>query len=166
MDQSAKGVKRTLGCTCRSSPRTCPVNLAINLVRAFADSGISAKTAGKTMKSAVVGAWAKAAGKPVQGHSPRRSGALFYTRAGLSIPDITYLGRWQSDLVFQYAEEAWEDTAMNAAQTRAGQGKARTKSTSWPAITARREEHGETSKDGAETAEESRAIPSLRWTRS
>ncbi|CAE7832753.1 RE2 [Symbiodinium sp. CCMP2592] len=30
-------------------------------------------------------------------------------RAGLTIAEVTYLGRWHSDLVFQYGEEAWEE---------------------------------------------------------
>ena len=29
------------------------------------------------------------------------------------MPDITYLGRWHSDLVFSYAEEAWETRPCN-----------------------------------------------------
>ena len=38
---------------------------------------------------------------------------MFYVRAGVPIPDISYLGRWHSNLVFQYAEEALEDRAAN-----------------------------------------------------
>ena len=32
---------------------------------------------------------------------------------GLSVPEITFLGRWHSNLVFQYAEEAWESRPAN-----------------------------------------------------
>ena len=38
---------------------------------------------------------------------------MFYVRAGLTIAEVTYLGRWHSDLVFQYGEEAWEGRPMN-----------------------------------------------------
>ena len=34
-DQEGKGVKRTLGCTCRTSKATCPVELYKNFARAF-----------------------------------------------------------------------------------------------------------------------------------
>ena len=62
-------------------------------------------------KENVLNSWSHAAGTKLGGHSARRSGALFYVRAGLTIPEITFLGRWHSDLVFRYAEEAWEDKA-------------------------------------------------------
>ena len=38
---------------------------------------------------------------------------MFYVRAGLTIAEVTYLGRWHSDLVFQYGEEAWETRPAN-----------------------------------------------------
>ena len=50
--------------------------------------------------------WAEAAKERVRGHSAKRSGAMRYTQLGAGVPEITFLGRWRSSLVFQYAEEA------------------------------------------------------------
>ncbi|CAE7395168.1 unnamed protein product [Symbiodinium natans] len=122
-DQAGKGVRRTLGCTCRSSPATCPVELVKNLAAAVdkalpgyrsAKAWVACSTEGlQASKEKVVASWSKAASTPLRGHSPLRSGAMFYVRAGLSIAEVTYLGRWHSDLVFQYGEEAWEGHPMN-----------------------------------------------------
>ena len=35
----------------------------------------------------------------------------WYTRAGLSVPEVTFLERWRSNLVLEY--EAWEDRSLN-----------------------------------------------------
>ena len=124
-DQKAKGAKRTLGCTCTSRPSSqCPVELSAELRRALVNSGLKDPASGKVWltsmpdgsratKSKVVKAWAEASGCPVQGHTARRSGALRYVRAGVAVSDVTYLGRWHSDLVFRYAEEAMENRAAN-----------------------------------------------------
>ena len=135
-DQEARGVKRTLGCTCRSSPGSCPVEAVKKLRAAHEDRWpgsstsqrkVAVTTEGRpTTRDEVLRAWAKAAGSPLQGHSARRSGALFYVRAGLSIPEITFLGRWHSDLVFQYAEEAWADKPWTHAAPRRARPKAKT----------------------------------------
>ena len=74
----------------------------------FATALVGFVDAGATIKS-----WAEASGRPVQGHTARRSGALYYVREGVAVSDVTYLGRWRSDLVFQYAEEAMENRAVN-----------------------------------------------------
>ena len=122
-DQAGKGVKRTLGCTCRSCPTTCPVelvkNLAAEMDRAlpghrFNRAWVACTTEGnQVIKEKLVAAWSRAAGTTLRGHSPRRSGTMFYVRGGLSIAEVTYLGRWHSNLVFQYGEEAWEGRPMN-----------------------------------------------------
>ena len=121
-DQAGKGVSRTLGCTCRSDPANCPVELVKALTEAF-DRSVGRREGKAWLTSSseglqvtedkLVGAWARAAGRPLKGHSPRRSGTMFYVRAGLSIMQVTYLGRWHSNLVFQYGEEAWEGRPMN-----------------------------------------------------
>ena len=105
-DQESKGVKRTLGCTCRASPNFCPVEVAKKLKPACeARWGTTTSSSKKVVvttegrqatREEVLRAWSDAAGTPLQGHSARRSGALFYVRAGLSIPEITFLGRWSS----------------------------------------------------------------------
>ena len=123
-DQQGQGVKRTLGCTCRSSPATCPVECVKKLKERFLKAGllepkqektwITSTTQGnRAVKSQIVTAWQRAAGRPLQGHSARRSGTMFYVRAGLTIAEVTYFGRWHSDLVFQYGEEAWETRPAN-----------------------------------------------------
>ena len=122
-DQAAKGVRRTLGCTCRSAPATCPVELVKELAaatdKAFPGargdhSWVACSTEGnQVVKEKLVAAWSRAAGQTLRGHSPRRSGTMFYVRGGLSIAEVTYLGRWHSNLVFQYGEEAWEGRPMN-----------------------------------------------------
>ena len=111
-------MKRTLGCTCRTSKATCPVELYKNFARAFekafpgrdrAKAWLTSSPEGeKIIKVKLVNAWAKAAGRPVRGHSPRRSGTMFYVRAGPQHRAGDLPGRWHSDLVFQYGEEAWE----------------------------------------------------------
>eukprot|EP00439_Symbiodinium_sp_Y106_P022599 s5809_g2.t2 len=125
MDQEAKGVKRTLGCTCGTDPEGCPVEIAKKLKAAHSGVAALGPPEGKSLVAVtsegraasdedVVSSWSLAAGLKLHGHSARRSGALRYVRWGLSIPEITYLGRWHSDLVFKYAEEAWEDKAWLA----------------------------------------------------
>ena len=49
----------------------------------------------------------------VTGHSTRRSGALQYIRQGWAVPHVGYLGRWKSNVILQYAEEALETIAAN-----------------------------------------------------
>ena len=58
--------------------------------------------------------WAKALHEELTGHSARRSGAMYYTRKGLDIQDISFLGRWRSSAVFRYMEEAMQERPMNA----------------------------------------------------
>ena len=122
-DQAARGVKRTLGCTCRSAPATCPVELVKKLASEVDKalpghrdnlSWVACSTEGnRVVKEKLVAAWSRAASRTLRGHSPRRSGTMFYVRAGLTIAEVTYLGRWHSNLVFQYGEEAWEGRPMN-----------------------------------------------------
>ena len=125
-DQAGKGVRRTLGCTCLWSTTTCPVELVKKLAKAVdkalpghrSNSGwVACSSEGRqVVKEKLVAAWSRAAGAKLRGHSARRSGAMFYVRAGLTIAEVTYLGRWHSDLVFQYGEEAWEGRPMNKCQ--------------------------------------------------
>ena len=51
----------------------------------------------------------------VGGHSAGRTGALSYIRKGWAIPQVAYLGRWKSDLIYQYAEEALASLPVNPA---------------------------------------------------
>ena len=90
MDQAGKGIKRTLRC-CGETPclQLCPWSLAM---RALADH----------------------VNGDGRGHSARRSGAMFYTRQGLGIHEISVLGRWKSSAVFRYIEEALEEVPLNS----------------------------------------------------
>ena len=117
-DQAGKGVKRTLGCTCRSSPATCPVELIKNFAAAadkavpghrVAGGQVACTTEGYKVSKGDGGGFVDKG----SGHPTSRTRAMFYVRAGLTIAEVTYLGRWHSDLVFQYGEEAWEGRPMN-----------------------------------------------------
>ena len=44
---------------------------------------------------------------------PWRTGALRYIRHGWAIPQVAYLGRWKSDVIYQYAAEALESFPVN-----------------------------------------------------
>ena len=71
----------------------------------------------------MVEAWKQLFGRGASGHSARRSGAMMYVRAGLPLQEIAFLGRWKSNVVLTYAEEALEEVPANArllgAETRA-----------------------------------------------
>ena len=57
-------------------------------------------------KDAVISAWVVALGRPVKGHSGRRSGAKMRARAGWAVWMIQFFGRWASAVVLEYIEEA------------------------------------------------------------
>lgn len=43
----------------------------------------------------------------------RRSGALQYIRKGWAVSQVGYLGRWKSNIILEYAQEALESMAVN-----------------------------------------------------
>ena len=51
------------------------------------------------------------------GHSARRTGALRYIRHGWAIPQVAYLGRWKSAVIYEYVAEALESLPVNANQS-------------------------------------------------
>eukprot|EP00435_Cladocopium_sp_Y103_P033863 s2227_g8.t1 len=119
-DQSAKGTTRTLACCGRQScSRECPWSTAVQLLSErpngkatdflFATNGRVRRDRAHTAKC-----WAKMLDKDLTGHSARRSGAMYYTRKGLEIQDISFLGRWKSSAVFRYMEEAMQERPMNS----------------------------------------------------
>ena len=57
-------------------------------------------------KSDIVKAWSKAVENATTGHSARRLGALQYIRKGWDISQVGYLGRWKSNVIMDYAQEA------------------------------------------------------------
>ena len=119
MDQAGKGTKRTLRC-CGETPCTqlCPWSLAL---RALADhvngdgrcSLFPNGSGTKVTKLHLVKGWMDHIDHEMSGHSARRSGAMFYTRQGLGIHEISVLGRWKSSAVFRYIEEALEEVPLN-----------------------------------------------------
>ena len=120
MDQAAKGVRRTLACICQSGNCTmaCPWALALVVLgrrdSARREDHLFATVMGsKATKDAMTKAWQTLLCEEIKGHSPRRTGAMHYVRMGMAIQDLAYLGRWKSQAVLRYAEEALEDQPVN-----------------------------------------------------
>eukprot|EP00435_Cladocopium_sp_Y103_P018952 s4633_g4.t1 len=118
-DQEAKGVTRTLTCCgqgdCR---RDCPWQLAV-LATSRASNNAEDPLFGnvngnKVPKQALVKAWQNHLNPAMSGHSARRSGAMLYTRAGLDVATISFLGRWKSSAVFRYISDALETMPLNS----------------------------------------------------
>ena len=122
-DQQGLGVSRTLRC-CGEKPcwKGCAWHIAKLLFEirdglpADAPSGyvFCNKTGSFPTKAEMVKSWVRIFGCEVKGHSARRSGAMAYTRRGMTIQDLSYLGRWKSGVVLQYAEEALESVPANS----------------------------------------------------
>lgn len=121
MDTEGRGIARTLQCICEEGcDLRCPYAVLERLVNnatlkgakdghlAFSEGGTGAT------KSEIVGDWRKLYGKAVSGHSTRRSGALQYIRKGWAVSQVGYLGRWKSNVILEYAQEALESLAVNA----------------------------------------------------
>lgn len=64
-------------------------------------------------KAELVKEWNALFGPGITGHSPRRSAALQYIRRGWAIAQVGYLGRWKSNIILEYAQEALESMALN-----------------------------------------------------
>ena len=113
-DQEAKGLKRTLQCSCRGEcnwQRPCPYKITkatLEAVPVEVDKLVCGDGEGEVSKDQLIGAWRKCFGKGISGHPGRRSGALQYIRKGWQVPQVAYLGRWKSNVILQYAEEALE----------------------------------------------------------
>ena len=121
-DQEALGLKRTLQCDCQECDwsEPCPFNItkaALDNAPIEVDKIAHGDDDGEVEKSQIVGAWRKLFGSKVSGHSGRRTGALQYIRRGWHVPQVAYLGRWKSNVILQYAEEALE-TMPVVARTR------------------------------------------------
>ena len=120
MDQSAKGVMRTLQCLCRDScDLRCPyavLEVLVNhaMLKGSPDSHLAIiAEVQQATKAEVIKAWRKLYGSTVTGHSARRSGALQYIRKGWAISQVAFLGRWKSSVILEYAQEALESMAVN-----------------------------------------------------
>ena len=116
MDQAGWGVKRTLGC-CRKKTCdwSCAWKLWSEIVKRRPESewlfGVSNYDGKATAK--MVAAWKAVLCLDVTGHSARRSGAMMYVREALPLQEVAFLGRWKSNIVLIYAEEALEEMPAN-----------------------------------------------------
>eukprot|EP00435_Cladocopium_sp_Y103_P014751 s2194_g3.t1 len=120
-DGEGKGVKRTLQCLCENScDLRCPYAVLEVLVNRAALKGapgghLATDVKGKpASKSDIVRDWKRLYGDNVTGHSTRRSGALQYIRKGWPVAQVGYLGRWKSNIIMEYAQEALETMAVNS----------------------------------------------------
>ena len=129
-DQQGEGVKRTLGCCGkRTCEPLCPFNVAKSILSERPKSdmlGLSwlfpSKWNSNATKAGMVESWKQSFGLDISGHSPRRSGAMFYVRLGLPIQELAFLGRWRSNVVLMYAEEALQETAVRIAPAQGDKG--------------------------------------------
>eukprot|EP00435_Cladocopium_sp_Y103_P072097 s218_g39.t1 len=123
MDTSASGIKRTLQCVCpEGCDMRCPYAVLETLVSCAALKGAEGASLAVTKggkpatKSDIVKSWKHLYGFQVTGHSARRSGALQYIRRGWPVSQVAYLGRWKSNVILEYAQEALESMALNTSK--------------------------------------------------
>jgi len=118
-DQEAQSMTRMLQCLRegKECATGCPLRISAMLVFGMEDRNLhyaSVTSKGKrAKKSQLVKEWQKLYGSETSGHSTRRTGALRYIRHGWAIPQVAYLGRWKSDVIYQYAAEALESLPVN-----------------------------------------------------
>jgi hypothetical protein len=128
-DITGRGCKRTLVCACSgaaSSQRAhaiCPVHAIAKVMEERERLGLSAKhplfpqEEGRASTAAGVYKQLSALLKTkVTEHSFRRAGAQYYARRGVSIGIIQFIGRWGSETVYRYIDEALDHTARLAAR--------------------------------------------------
>ena len=124
-DTEARGVCRVLQCTCTSACTwECPYEATWRFTSGggkptkteWIDDGyiMVSNDGKKARKCDVVAAWKDLYGKEVTGHSPRRTGALQYIRSGWTISQVAFLGRWRSQVIYDYAREALETLPVNS----------------------------------------------------
>ena len=119
-DVTATGTKRVLKCVCDDNcDLRCPYEVLLFLVtkakeRSSKETFLAVDTVGNpATKAQVVGSWQYLYGPKVTGHSARRSGALQYIRKGWSVAQVAFLGRWKSNVILEYAQEALQTMAVN-----------------------------------------------------
>jgi hypothetical protein len=119
-DLTGLTMTRMLQCLCEGKDCStgCPLRVSALLVFGMEDLGTHhaavTNKGVKAKKSQVVKEWQKLYGSGTSGHSTRRTGALRYIRHGWAIPQVAYLGRWKSDVIYEYAAEALESLPVNA----------------------------------------------------
>ena len=122
-DPEARTISRMLQCLCgqEGCDIRCPYdNLKeiVKMAKTFAGDGIQHICldidGNPATKNQVLNSWRQLFGKKVSGHSTRRSGALQYIRKGWSVSQVAFLGRWRSNIILQYADEALQSIPVNA----------------------------------------------------
>lgn len=124
MDQKGFGTSRVLACLCEGvrCEEECPFRITKDLLQKVGKSNpsssalclVKGNNKVKAKKSQIVKAWSLAFAMKVTGHSARRTGALNYIRSGWTIPQVAYLGRWSSSIIYSYAQEALESLPVNS----------------------------------------------------
>ena len=118
--QEALTTTRMLQCLCEGDECStgCPLRISAMLVFGMEDNGFTyaafTNKKKRAKKAQLVKEWVKLYGAGTTGHSTRRTRALRYIRHGWAIPQVAYLGRWKSDVIYQYAAEALESLPVNA----------------------------------------------------
>ena len=119
-DAEGLGISRTLQCVCEHGcDLRCPFAVLESLVNLAALRGtpgghIASNRKGKpASKSDIVKDWRKLYGDGITGHSTRRTGALQYIRNGWPVAQVGFLGRWKSNVILEYAQEALESLTVN-----------------------------------------------------
>ena len=114
-DQSGWGVRRTLGCCgLRRCAWTCAWkvwNEITDRVKEKSDFIFLEKFEGPKSTRMMAQAWKSKLNGEMSGHSARRSGAMMYVRASFARSRLP--GRWKSNIVLTYAEEALEEVPAN-----------------------------------------------------
>ena len=120
-DTKAQGVYRALQCICGQAKcdLKCPyavLDLLCKHAQARGgDEGFLSMTVdgAQGTKKEIVQDWQNLFGAEVTGHSTRRSGALQCIRKGWTISQTAFLGRWKSNIILEYAQEALQSLAVN-----------------------------------------------------
>ena len=123
-DPEAASITRVLQCLCGNFGKCnircpyynleCIVGTARGMGATEDDYICMDKSGDPASKNQVLNSWRVLFGKGVTGHSTRRSGALQYIRKGWSVSQVAFLGRWRSNIILQYADEALQSIPVNA----------------------------------------------------
>ena len=105
-------------CDKRVCDISCPFHVSVRLLDRMAALNLHSACIDQKgkhgTKAQLISDWQLLFGTKVSGHSARRTGALRYIRRGWAIPQIAYLGRWKSSVIYEYAAEALESLPVNA----------------------------------------------------
>ena len=117
-DQAGTGAVRVLQCVCQGDcDALCPWQVSKALVDGMRNLGTDeaciTKDGKKATKMQLVKDWKVLFGGEITGHSARRTGALRYIRLHWPLAQVAYLGRWKSNVIYDYAAEALASLPVN-----------------------------------------------------